>query len=810
MATPLLESNICRLCTAEFDHGFNIFESSNLSHQLDTIINRYLPLKVLDDGKLPRHICQSCNQTIIDISTFFDVLIAGQRRLRELWKEETERQRKEKKLSEKAVYYEDVNIDIPGGVSFFDCNHTISLAIEGREAPRRKPGRPRKPKPTEVELEFLITSDTQKTNEEQPAPEDIVDPEQALELMFKEAEEKRLTTGDVSGMRRRRRLPQRFPGEVQGKELEAILKDEGVIEPDEENEENLVEEEDEEVELQMNRETQNELEKGSDEENAMSMILEESEVEDSRSYIRNSAFKVKMKSKVGRPKKRRFVCEYCGKSFLHSGHFAHHIRTRHEQSQFICLTCKVSFVTKEELNNHQKEVQHTGEGISEVQIMEETDRELDESAEVELKCASCEKTFPLQSALTNHIVTQHITENSNVCDLCGKTFSHPSSVIYHKEVAHSKSAYVCTICKKGFKHKQLLQRHSLVHSDDRPFVCDVCGATFKTRANLYNHSNIHSEEKPYQCTFCDAKFSHKTSLILHTRWHTGEKPYTCKYCDKSFSQGGNLQEHMRIHTGEKPFSCEVCSKRFTTSSQHRLHMKRHTGERPWKCEYCGKDFLHKDSWKCHLRRHRGEKPFSCPVCPRTFTEQWALKKHVRLHTGEKPYACNICSKSFSDLSNLQKHKKIHKNLQPPMDDVAILGDTSASAPVSNDGDGAENAVSALTDGQHIFYVTADQTQLVIRTIGSEEAGLISDGNIEYSSMMDSDVAMVHLDEDESRQLNVELQSEQADDSESVLAIVGEDGADDVQQAIEITTEDGRRVTLLIPANGDPCEISPDY
>lgn len=51
------------------------------------------------------------------------------------------------------------------------------------------------------------------------------------------------------------------------------MKDEGVIEPDEENEENLVEEEDEEVELQMNRETQNELEKGSDEENAMSMIL---------------------------------------------------------------------------------------------------------------------------------------------------------------------------------------------------------------------------------------------------------------------------------------------------------------------------------------------------------------------------------------------------------------------------------------------------------------------------------------------------------------------------------------------------------
>lgn len=51
------------------------------------------------------------------------------------------------------------------------------------------------------------------------------------------------------------------------------MKDEGVIEPDEENEENLVEEEDEEVDRQLNRESKSELEKRSDEENAMSMIM---------------------------------------------------------------------------------------------------------------------------------------------------------------------------------------------------------------------------------------------------------------------------------------------------------------------------------------------------------------------------------------------------------------------------------------------------------------------------------------------------------------------------------------------------------
>lgn len=100
--------------------------------------------------------------------------------------------------------------DALDGAQLFDANHTISLAMEGREVPRRKPGRPRKPKPTELQVEVLISDEPSKPNEEVPSTDDIVDPEQALELMFKEAEEKRLTSGDLSRFRRRRRLPQRY------------------------------------------------------------------------------------------------------------------------------------------------------------------------------------------------------------------------------------------------------------------------------------------------------------------------------------------------------------------------------------------------------------------------------------------------------------------------------------------------------------------------------------------------------------------------------------------------------------------------
>lgn len=84
---------------------------------------------------------------------------------------------------------------------------------------------------------------------------------------------------------------------------------------------------------------------------------------------------------------------------------------------------------------------------------------------------------------------------------------------------------------------------------------------------------------------------------------------------------------------------------------------------------------------------------------------------------------------------------------------------------------------------------------------------MSDGNIQYSTMMENGV-MVRLDEDS--QLNGTLETEQADGSENVLVVGGDDDSDQVQQAIEITTEDGRRVTLIIPSNGNPCELAPEY
>lgn len=51
-------------------------------------------MQVYDDGKLPRTICPGCNIQLEATVQFFELLINGQRKIRELWKQQVELERK--------------------------------------------------------------------------------------------------------------------------------------------------------------------------------------------------------------------------------------------------------------------------------------------------------------------------------------------------------------------------------------------------------------------------------------------------------------------------------------------------------------------------------------------------------------------------------------------------------------------------------------------------------------------------------------------------------------------------------------------
>ncbi|XP_050362019.1 zinc finger protein 184-like isoform X2 [Nymphalis io] len=615
MEVFLYNSTVCRLCGEENDNGTLLYSSEENNQNLSEIINSYLPLKVSDDGELPRTICPGCTIQLEASVEFLNLIINGQKIIRELY----QREREYKKnilntsstdtpdiISEKIIY----EINTSDGV--YQVEHPISLQVAGLEKPKRKRGRPpKKPK-----------------SPEEIAQEAAVKEQQEVSSKTDEKEEE-----EPSG-KRRRKAPTRFKEAVQGKELERIFIEVGVIEG-------------EEAEKKPKADT----------------VPKEPEVighlEDSGELV----VVVKGKGR-GRPKGRtrqtREQCAVCGAQFSSRGRYMSHVaahghalqQRRHtepentdpvNETEITAENAEAAPVNKPEddvqsepvpqalpdLTDASEYKDKAGESTDPLKVEEEVDvvgedpndknsetvseaseDEIEvqtEKGKVKLKCNHCDKLFSNRQSKSLHIKAVHFGVKSYACtecdasfaypqslavhrvshrrfrptggyacDLCGKVLNHPSSVVYHKQAEHAAQRYVCGTCGKHFRHKQLLQRHQLVHSQLRPFTCKTCNATFKTKANLLNHQLLHSGIKKFSCDICKQKFAHKTSLTLHMRWHTGVKPFSCAVCGKSFSQKGNLSEHERIHTGEKPYQCALCPRRFTTSSQHRLHARRHS------------------------------------------------------------------------------------------------------------------------------------------------------------------------------------------------------------------------------------------
>ncbi|XP_020294393.1 zinc finger protein 184-like isoform X2 [Pseudomyrmex gracilis] len=200
--------------------------------------------------------------------------------------------------------------------------------------------------------------------------------------------------------------------------------------------------------------------------------------------------------------------------------------------------------------------------------------------------------------VTPQALTQ--TTRNNICRDCGKNFP----------TLHQMNNHGCNVDTLISETTDNGSKTDSLQNNVNNFSCDICNKPFKRKEHLLQHRKLHTGERPYVCTTCGKAFSRKEHLVRHSVSHTGQKVHECELCGKSFSRKDNLHKHRKTHGVSGPFICETCGKSFVVKHYYVMHLTTHTNNctepLPYKCDICDKAFSVKQYLTSHKIRHRSK------------------------------------------------------------------------------------------------------------------------------------------------------------------------------------------------------------
>ncbi|KAJ8280605.1 hypothetical protein GJAV_G00056800 [Gymnothorax javanicus] len=123
------------------------------------------------------------------------------------------------------------------------------------------------------------------------------------------------------------------------------------------------------------------------------------------------------------------------------------------------------------------------------------------------------------------------------CPTCGVRFTRVQNLKQHMLIHSGIKPFQCDRCGKKFTRAYSLKMHRLKHEGKRCFRCQICSATFTSFGEYKHHMRVsrHIIRKPriYECKTCGAMFTNSGNLIVHLRSLNHEASELANYFQSS-------------------------------------------------------------------------------------------------------------------------------------------------------------------------------------------------------------------------------------------------------------------------------------
>ncbi|XP_016958828.1 transcription factor grauzone [Drosophila biarmipes] len=265
---------------------------------------------------------------------------------------------------------------------------------------------------------------------------------------------------------------------------------------------------------------------------------------------------------VRREHKQRGYSMCCNRKFFKRGYLVDHLRRHQDPELFKCSICARVMGHRRSLELHMR--MHDIKTRGRLYHCDNCSKSFYSSVVCErhklthiprdqwqVKCTNCEKTFPTQYTMQQHVKLVHLNLYAKICDVCGKSIRGREALARHmkEHTGAPQTAIKCHLCDSTLTTKYGLARHiKMMHTAEnlQPMQCEFC---LKISPSLQAHQHhikyTHNTARSHQCPMCEKAFKRPNELKEHMTTHTGEVLYTCPHCPQTFNSNANMHAHRK-------------------------------------------------------------------------------------------------------------------------------------------------------------------------------------------------------------------------------------------------------------------------